>query len=220
MIQGVLISTVTIPATTYDLVEMETLKTLLGVTTTANDAYFSLVITQASKSAQNYCNNAFVVETLQDQVWPPRENAPWIFSADRNALQLARYPLTSITSVVETIAGTATTLVAGTDYIANMAFGQLTRLDSYGRPCNWNADPVVVTYAAGYSPIPVDVVDAVVEMVKLRWYSQTRDPLIRARNVSGIMETQYWFGSGPGSNAGIPSDIQAKLGNYRVPVIS
>ncbi len=220
MKQGVFISSVQTPASTYNLVDLTTLKTLLGVTTSANDAYFTIVIGQASTAAQTYCNNPFVVETIQDQIWPPRDGIPWIFHGDRNALQLSRWPLISITSVVETIANVQTTLVNGTDYIADMKHGQLIRLDSYGRPTKWNTDPVIVVYSAGYATVPADVFDTVIEMVKQRWYAQTRDPAIRSRNVSGIMETSYWFGSGPGSDGGLPPDIQARLDKYRVPVIA
>lgn len=219
MKQGVLISTVQTPASSYDLVDLSTLKTLLGVSTTQNDAYFTLVINQASAAARAFCNNPFVVEGIQDQVWPARDGVPWIFHADRNVFQLSRWPVQSITSVVETISGTATTLVSGTDFVADLARGQLTRLDAFGRPTRWNTDPVVAIYSAGYTTMPGDVVDAVVEIVKQRWYAQNRDPSIRTRNVSGIMETAYWFGSGPGSDAGMPPDIQAKLERYRVPVI-
>ena len=209
------ISTVTTPAASYNLVDLASLKTRLAVTTTTNDAYLNLAIADASAAAANFMNNPIVVETLQDQIWPWRDG--WIggLRSDKQTLQLKRWPFVTVTSVTETISGTATALVAGTDYLIDAPNGRLARLDSYGRPRDWNADPVVVVYSAGYATIPSDIQECVSEMVKARWYAQTRDPAIRERNVSGIMQTVYWFGAGPGGDTDMPPSIQAKLERYR-----
>lgn len=207
------------PADDYDLVELDTLKILLNVTDTTNDAFLKLAVTQASGVASTYCNQPFVVEEIQSSYWPTRDGRPWVVRNGVAPLQLIRWPLTVVASVVETIAGVPTTLVEGTDYLEDDAKGQLTRLDSYGYPCSWRANPIVVNFSAGYETIPASVVNAVASIVKGMLYARTRDPMLRSENIEGVYEAQYFFGSGPGSSDGLPSSITGLLDSYRVPVI-
>jgi hypothetical protein len=219
MRNAVVVSTIVTPADDYDLIDLATLKTLLGVTATTWDAVFALWITQASTTAQNFTGNPFVIEARQDQIWPRKDGVPWTVRPDLNTLELARWPLTAVDSVVEQIAGLAKTLVAGTDFLADNEHGWLYRLDREGRPKDWAPDPVTVAYSAGYETIPADVVDAIASMVKIRWFAQTRDPMIRSSNIEGVAETSYWFASGPGADTDMPPDIQAKLERFRIPVV-
>lgn len=214
---AVSVPTLVAAAASYNLIDLATLKTLFGVTDTSNDALFNLLIPQASAKAQKFCANPFVIETIRDQIFPPRDGRPWTVRTDLDLIQLSRRPIVTIASVVETIAGVATTLVAGTDYIANMEFGQLTRLDSTGRPRNWHGNPVAVQYDAGFATIPPDVVLAVSKLVKADWFGQDRDPATRSRNAVGVFEESYVMGSGPGAEDGMPADIAADLKRYRVP---
>lgn len=208
------------PAASYDLVSLTTVKTLLGVTDASLDAYFKLVITQASAIAAKYCERPFVVEVIQSSYFPQRDGWPWIVRDRIAPLQLCRYPVVSpITSVVETIAGVATTLVEGTDFLADYALGALTRLDDFGRPRDWCANPIVVNFKGGYAAIPPNVQNAVVEIVKGMYYARTRDPGLRGENIEGVYSAQYWFGAGPGSNNGLPPSITVLLDPYRTPVI-
>ena len=217
MRNAVVVSTVVTPAEDYDLIDLATLKTLLGVTGTAQDAVFALWITQASTAAQNFTGNPFVIEARQDQVWPRRDTIPWTVRPDLDTLQLARWPLTAVTSVVEQVAGVDKTLTAGTDFLVDDAHGWIYRLDRDGRPRDWKPFPVTVAYGAGYATIPADVVDAIASMVKSRWLAQTRDPMLRSVNVEGVEQRSYWFASGPGADTDMPPDIQAKLERYRIP---
>ncbi len=219
MRSGVIVSTVVTPAASYNLIDIGTLKALLGVTTTDTDAAFAIWIKQASRQAAQFCNQPFVVETIKDQVWPRRDGIPWTVRPDINTLQLSRWPIVALTSVVETIAGTPTTLIAGTDYIADNALGRLYRLDAYGNPKRWSVDPIAVTYSAGWEAVPDDVVAAVADLVKMRYFAQQRDPMVRQENIPGVQEVTYWFGSGPGSSSGIPPNIADQLDNYRMAVI-
>jgi hypothetical protein len=217
---GAYLSTVTAAASSYNLVEIADLKTRLDVSGTIYDAYFALAIGDASTAAIAFMNNPIVVETLSDQIWPWRDSRLGAVRNREPTLQLKRWPIVAVASVVETIAGVATTLVAGTDYVVEPAKGWLTRLDPHGSPRNWNADPVVVAYSAGYATVPSDIQDAVSEMVKARWYARTRDPAVRAQNVEGVMSWQYWCGAGPGGDSDMPPVIQAKLQRYRQPVLA
>ena len=217
---GVYISTVTTPASSYALVDLDSCKVRLGVTGTASDGTLNVFIADASAAAIAFMNNPIAVEALSDQIWPWRDTRLGALRSATPELQLKRWPIVAVASVVETIGGVATTLVAGTDYLADPPKGQLLRLDTYGNPRNWNCDPAAVVYTAGYATVPSDLQEAVCEMVKARWYAQTRDPALRSQNVEGVYQAQYWFGSGPGADTDMPPVIEARLERYRVPVIA
>lgn len=207
------------PANSYNLVDLATLKTLLNITNTDTDDYFDIVIPQASGIASAYCNNPFVVETIQSSYWPTRDGWPWVVSNGVAPLQLIRWPAVSVTSVVETIAGVPTTLTAGTDYIVDLAKGQITRLDRNGYPRSWHANPIVVNFTAGYVTIPPNVFSAVVNIIKSMLYARTRDPNLRSENIEGVLESAWFFGAGPDSSEGLPTSITGLLDNYRMPVV-
>lgn len=215
-----LISTVVTPAASSDLIDLATLKTLLDIADRSQDAYLKLIIAQASASAANYCNRVFVVETVADAFYPQRDG--YFPPANRGAappVQLSRWPVQSIASVVETINSAPTTLVANVDYLLDAVRGQLIRLNLLGNPRPWPAHNLVVTYAAGYAPLPADLIGAVASWIKAVRASRTRDPMLRSQNVPGVYEAAYWFGAGPGNVSGIPQDVTAILDNYSVPLI-
>ena len=115
-------------------------------------------------------------------------------------------------------------LIEGIDFRVDFLLGQLTRLSTGlidGQPGytrHWPALPIAVSYGAGYESIPVDVQDAVLRMVKSRWFSRQRDPSLRSENVVGAYEAQYWFATGTVTGNFTP-DVLDLLNNYRVPVI-
>lgn len=209
------------PASSYNLIDLATLKTLLNITDSSQDAYLSFVIPQASASVANYCNRKLVVETVVETIWP-QQDGPWsIVRGGLAPLQLTNWPIVAVTSVVETVMGTATTLTAGTDFTIDNAKGQLIRFDSNGYPCRWKPNMIVASYSAGFATIPFDVVDATARLVKSAYFARDRDPNIRSEMIPGVAQFSYWQpGSGAGSNGNLPPDIQALLDNYRVPVVS
>ncbi len=207
------------PASSYNLIDLATLKTLLNQNDGTLDAYLDEVIPQASSSVADYCNNPFVIEAIQSTYYPTRDGWPWVVRNGRAPLQLKRYPLTAVASVVETISGVPTTLVVNTDYLVDNEKGQLTRLDTNGWPTNWRANPIAVSFSAGYSAIPSSVVNAVVAVIKAILYARNRDPGLRGENVEGVYSAQYWSGAGPDAVAGLPYSITGPLDKYRVPVI-
>ncbi len=46
--------------------------------------------------------------------------------------------------------------------------------------------PIIVQYQAGYATIPLDVQDAVLLMVKTRWFARQRDPMMKMENTEGV----------------------------------
>jgi hypothetical protein len=93
----------------------------------------------------------------------------------------------------------------------------LYRLGSFGNRAGWYRAIIAVTYAAGYS-LPEDLPRPIGQACLLprhRWMTGDRDPTIRAENVSGVMDTQYWVGGIPGENAAMPPEAAALPKPYR-----
>ena len=121
-------------------------------------------------------------------------------------------------TVVENAPIAPTPLAEGVDFYVDAYHGQLIRLfETDLQPKSWNL-PIVAIYWAGYTAIPDDLQDAVILMVKGRYYGRTRDPMIRSQNVEGVYEASYFFATGPGGQGDLSVDAMAKLDRYRVPV--
>jgi hypothetical protein len=216
-----LLTTVVTPATPpangtlYDLTDLATIKAELDITGGAKDTVIKGLITRASAAAAQYCNRVFQVETVKDEFWAQRDPFPHLVQGKFEPLQLSRWPITSVTTVTEN----AVALVDPTDFRTDLPKGQLVRMDGNGYPRHWPSFPIAVTYAAGYATTPADVVDAVVRMVKKRWFDRTRDPALMSENISGVYESRWWIATGSEAGAMTP-DVTDLLDNYRVPVIA
>lgn len=223
----VVVTTVVTPATAafqgqqaYDLVDLATVKSELQLTDSSKDALLLRWITQASAAAAKFCNRVFAVETIQDQIFPPRDIFPApVVIGGVLPLQLSRWPVTQSPTVTEN----SIALVENADFVVKYDVGQLLRLDANGWLKRWPPLATVVQYAAGYKPTDpgfTDVADAVIRMVKARYFAQARDPSLRSENITGAYEAQYWFASGPGAAVGnLTPDVEALLDKYRVPVV-
>lgn len=209
-----IISTVTVPATSYDLVDIRTIKDEIGLKDAANDDYLARAISQVSRRFANGCNRVFQAETVQDLIYPKQDAYPYEVPGTLDGIQLSRWPIMSITSTVQIVsAGSTLALSPGTDFTIDARRGQLVRLNNFtGAPMAWEALPLRVLYVAGYDPIPDDVEEAVMRMVITRFKGRERDPAVRSRSDGAVGTQSFWLG--------IPPDIQNIIDNYRVPVVA
>lgn len=119
-------------------------------------------------------------------------------------------------------------LAEGVDFVSDynpsspdFSKGWLTRLFPIdGSPRKWIGLPNYVLYQAGYPAIPDDLQDGAIQLVKAKWFSKTRDPLLRSENVVGVYEAAWFFDTGPGSEGQFPPSVQAIIDRYRAPVIA
>jgi hypothetical protein len=211
------ILTVTTPAGSTDLVTLADVKTELGISGTADDAWLNLTITRASSAAALYCGRVFVVQTYSEQIFPAREHYPEQVPDCLDVLQLSAWPIVGTVTVTP---NGASALVQGTDFLVVTDLGQLLRRFDDGNLRKWDSEPVTVAYQAGYATIPADLQDAVIDLIKGRWYARSRDPGLRQESVDGVWSGTYWFGTGPGGPADMPDYVAAKLDRYRVPVVA
>ena len=229
-ISTVAVSTAALPiysgGSALDLIALSEIKLELQISASTDDAWLAQQITRASTAILQFINRPIVPQTYQERIFFVDDPWPKPTMSHTGVLQLSMWPLIgSNGSVVITNAPDSTTpvtLIEGLDYRVDAARGQITRLDPltlYAR--NWPTYPLLVQYVAGFNPIPDDIQDACIRLVKARWFARQRDPMVRQENIAGVAETSYWFGNGRGSNASnIPSDVAGLLSNYREPVLS
>lgn len=211
-----LITTVTSPASSYDLTTLAIVKDELSIDNVASDGTLKRYLSWASAAVAQECNRVFAAETVQDQIWPARHLSP--VSSGFEVLQLGRWPVVSIASMTEGDTTSTTTLVQDTDFVADLTTGHLFRFDSAGLICRWNALPKVVSYVAGYEDIPGDLQDAVTRMVRNRFRAKGRDSFLMSENIPGVRDARWWIATG--NEAGnVPPDVADLLSSYRVPVI-
>jgi hypothetical protein len=150
----------------------------------------------------DYLGRPLTLETVFETFRPPggtfRGGGFPNHPRDANMLRLSRYPVTSVASVV--IDGTS------------------LGLGPVGTRAGWYGAVIAVTYVAGYSlpdDLPRPIGQACLLLLRHRWMTGDRDPTIRAENVSGVIDTQYWVGGMPGENAAMPPEAAALLNPYR-----
>lgn len=105
------------------------------------------------------------------------------------------------------------------DYVIDTARGRLIRLNPFTfQPAGWEMLIVNVAYSAGYSPIPPDLVGAVLRWITWRYHARGVNPAIREQDQPGALgRVTYWVG-GPPNSGGMPSEIVDMIdGRYRIP---
>ncbi|MFG1205575.1 hypothetical protein [Xanthobacter flavus] len=100
------------------------------------------------------------------------------------------------------------------------AAGILTRICN-GRVGLWWPGATVVTYTAGFTEVPGDLVLAVTAAVRELAASGARDPFLKRDKVEGIGEQEFWVGGLGGSDTGsaFSATVRAMLDPYRSVVV-
>ncbi len=134
-----------------DLTDLDTVKSWLGVTSTATDALISGLITAVSAFIPNYLGRQVLTASYAETY---RGNG-------QSVLLLRNFPVTAIASV----AFAGQTITAAADPV-NLTHGvlfddRMLKLIGYRLPLGL---PVVVSYTAGYAATPPDIAQAAIEL--------------------------------------------------------
>lgn len=146
-------STVLSAASSIALTDLASAKSELKIKpeTTTDDTWLTRAIKRVSSMMANYTNRTLVPELVQDVVDIDRDPYPYQSPGGFPDIQLSRWPVLGVISVVQTLSATQTqTLTEGVDYRLDAANGLLHKLDPFtGTGSRWEACPVTVIYSAG-----------------------------------------------------------------------
>jgi hypothetical protein len=218
------ITTVIQAASSYNLVDLATIKAELKITDAASDAYLTGKLGIVSSMIASYCNRVFAQETVQDLFYPEQSNDPYWSLGDFSPLQLARWPVSAVNSITlqpDVDPSDNILLTAGLDYVLDGANGQVIRLSEYsGYAMDWCAIPLTVQYVAGFTTIPGDLQQAALDMITAQFYARGRDPnMKRSNQVGGVGEIEFWVPNTP--QGSFPPTVRELLDNkYRPPTIA
>lgn len=200
--------TVTTPATTFDLITLASVKSVLGIVNGSDDAFLKDAITQASDVIARHCKRVFAAETVEET---------FRLDQSHNDLVLARYPVTSIVSIVEGVTEfdlfNTDDMNRSLDYELNGESGVLRRLGGDGtRDGWWAATRIVVAYKAGFdlpTAAPEALKKAATRLTKAYWDTADRDLSLRSADISGVgIQTYLDFEH-------LPYDAEALLVPFR-----
>jgi hypothetical protein len=221
------ILTVVTPAPDRSLVDLATVKDEFDITVTTTDARLQRWITESSNMIGQSVGRAFRAETVAEvfrasvyrnidapgeRFFPARDAMMSPVDLYVPALQLVRFPIVSVTSIIED----GTTLDPAVDYELYPNAGLIYRLSGSNRT-NWFADQITITYTGGYvalTDVPSDLQLACMTLLRYRLGGKSRDPLLRQESVPGVLERQYTTGQAS-SASGLPPDVEALVGHYR-----
>ena len=214
-----MLTVITAPATS-DLTTLAAVKTELGLSGTADDAWLSLIIAAQSAAIAAHCNRTFGRGSYSE-IYRPRPLSGGYTWVPRPRVSLSAWPVAAVSSVTE--GGTALT---STDWELDAPAGIVWRLDSAGNQVSWPNSLLVVAYTAGWllpndasRNLPADIERAAVLAVKAAYFSRSRDPFVKAEDVTGVLSQQFWVGGLPGGDA-LPAESIAMLAPYVAPVLA
>ena len=198
-----------------NLTTLAALKDDLNITTGADDAYLQRLIARASSTVLSYLGIAATSDGLRSI---GQQNLIETFRLSRYEpeLVLARTPVTIVASVKED-----DELLDPETYEFHGAEAVLRRLCN-DHPADWSACKVEVTYTAGWilpgqtgtgPALPADIEGAVLSLIKAARASRTRDPLVKAEVIPGVLERQWWIGA-VGDAGLITPEVAATLDPY------
>ena len=219
------ILTVTSAATNRLLTQLSTVKTLMGLSDTTQDAKLNLLIPSASAAAENFCNRTFARDALSEKFQLNFDGIPWQAQQPKS-IQLRRFPVVPAAGpIVLTLTENGTVLDPASDFEIDYDVGQITRLDAAGYPRSWPTGQLTVVYTAGYllpadggRNLPQEIEDAVIDITRARFNAINRDPALKSVSVPDVATETYF--SGADMVEGISDYAKALLDNYRAPVVA
>lgn len=197
--------TVTTPASDTTLLSIVELRAAIGLTAgdTSKDTELTTIGRRIAVSIAKAC------KVKPGGVNPPTLRSELLtevfhFDGRIESLKLGRFPVSSLTSVVE---GIATTLTADL-YELSGASGVLYRMcNGHGR--RWHCARATVVYQAGWETVPDDLKFAAAKYIQAVYQQGSRDPLLRSVTVDGVGSRDFWVD--PTRDTVVPAEVMDLL---------
>lgn len=196
-------------------------KAELGITNSADDTLLQSKIGEASSDITLALGFAVASETVKETFRHEAMGRAFGRGAHHagEGLFLRRKAITAINSVTLDDG-----VLTAAEYYVNNDEGTLNRLDLSGYPCSWSfCKSLIVQYVAGYvlpavtgTNLPPSIEGVTVDLLKMFWFSRTRDPLIKSQSIPGVRDVEYWVGA-VGDPDLLPPSVQSKVALLRRP---
>lgn len=195
--------------TSTDLTRVETVKLELDIKTNEHDVLLLEWIRRASAEVVRYCGRSFAQARVTDYFAP---------SANFKVNQSIFLSLPPLSEVVSAVNGADAIDLTG--YNVHPKSGRMDFLSLAGATPTWwgIGSSVAITYVGGYKvmdEVPRDLEDAVITLVKAKWFNRKRDPFVVSESVPGVGSTEYRFSALGEAGANLPPDVAAVLDTYK-----
>lgn len=152
-----IVTTVLSAAATDNLADLALVKDELElqVSNTKHDTWLTNAIKRMSGMMASFVNRTLVPELLQDVIDVAPDGYPWHPGKGYPQVQLSRWPVIGIVSVIRTDAsGKTIALTENVDFRVDAASGGLMRIDALNlRTIGWESGLTTVIYSAGYGAL-------------------------------------------------------------------
>jgi len=192
-----------------NLITLDEYKISEKIESSKEDARLDTIITSVSQLVKTYCANSILDHYSTNKV--ETFNLDW----DTHMVQLTETPVTTIVSVEERSSydGSYTTLTTTDfEYFLDTATDSLLRTTGGTNYKNWPKGPgaVKVTYKAGYSECPADLLLAVIDLIT--YYHKDEH---KARQTMQGASIQNQSSSSQRNNVAFPDHIKRVLDLYK-----
>jgi hypothetical protein len=215
------ISTVVSGVSSYDLVDLSTVKDELEIdaSDSSRDTIIQRYIGQVSTSIRSRIATGCSTSRRSATKFISSRTLP-VHGAGRGpVLQLSRWPVTRLASV--TLASRTAARrrsPTGTDFKINKDLRPAAPAECDGIMVTWAALSRSRSNTTRASSISLsDVVVAALRWIVLRWSERSRDPMLKAEQTPLGGTKSFWVG-GPPMSGGVPQEIASLLDSYRQPV--
>lgn len=177
---------------------LELLKDQLGITGTDQDTELSMYLQMAGEAAERYIDNVIASSACTQKL-----------KRCRTPIRLCKFPyIDDLTVTVDGVDVTADWEVIsedGIDYVLSNRYSQ-SRGTAF--------EQVVLTYNAGYTPLPTDIGFAIVQTAMTYEVGGAQGGAIERESVTGVGTIQY-SDAGAAASGMIPASAVAVLDRYR-----
>lgn len=201
---------ITLPTDDRSLVSLEDAKSALGISGTSSDAAVLAAVLRASDLISRQCGLDAIGNV------PPSLKSEDLIETFRGyrgyRLVLSRDFVSTVYMVTED--GVE---LGETDFFVQGRMLMRLRGDA---ECYWSTGKVVVEYAAGFDPVPEDLQQACLDVLREQWSANGRDPLLRSETVDGVGRMDYQVGGlARDTRMALPPSVMATLASYRLAAI-
>ena len=204
--------TITTPADDLQLLTIEEMRELAGVSDSSRDDELKRL---GLRIAANICAECNIAIGAGQPPTLKRETCAEIFRdvCDWTLILSRRHDV-----AIQTITVDGETLTSDESEV-DAESGLVARLCDDDRT-QWRGRKITVVYEAGFETVPADLAHAAADFFRLAWSEGTRDLAVKAERVDidGVeeRETTYWAGALPGTTSGpVPDIVAGQLARFR-----